>query len=176
VLPGLALVPLSEEERVTQRATLARSTGYVGAVFGWLVSTGEGAWRMFGISRRVPMPVRMANAFDFTSLMDLAGYQISSLQSSVGIIPDASMTFGIAREMSDADHHYLDRILYRDALARPGAIAAMQRRIIRSILEVREVGGFEVSKVEIDFLPLPKVALEVTPKGGGKAGRKAEGE
>ena len=53
---------------------------------------------------RQPMPAGMTNAMDFTSLMDIAGYQITDVQSSIGIIPGAVMTFGIAREMSDADH------------------------------------------------------------------------
>jgi hypothetical protein len=96
--------------------------------------------------------------------MDLAGYRITGISSSIGIIPDASMTFGIAREMSDADQAYLERALYRDSLRRAGALSTLQRRIIRTIMGVSEVGSFEVSKVELDFVPLPKVSFAVSPK------------
>ena len=61
-------------------------------------------------------------------------------------------------------------VLHHDSLARPGAIAATQRRIIRSIVGARDVDGFGVSKVEVDFLPLPKVSLTVTPKDGARPG------
>jgi phosphate transport system substrate-binding protein len=168
-LPALGVAPLPADEREAQRAALAYEDAYgFGALMGWLAATGADAWQML-LAPRQPMPAGMA--MDFTSLMDIAGYRITSVASSIGIIPDAGMTFGVAREMSDADHIYLEHILYRDALARPGAIAAVQRRIIRSILGVREVGGFEVSKVDINFLPLPKVALTVTPIGGSGGGR-----
>ena len=164
-LPALELVPLPSDEREAQRAALATGEAYsAGSVMGWLSATIQDAWHMFAGARQ-PMPAGMTNAMDFTSLMDIAGYQITGVQSSIGIIPDAVMMFGIARETSDADHLYLERILYHDLLARPGAIAATQRRIIRSIVGARDVGGFEVSKVEVDFLPLPKVSLTVTPKG-----------
>jgi phosphate transport system substrate-binding protein len=164
-LPALELVPLPSDEREAQRAALATGEAYsAGSVMGWLSATIQDAWHMFAGARQ-PMPAGMTNAMDFTSLMDIAGYQITGVQSSIGIIPDAVMMFGIARETSDADHLYLERILYHDSLARPGAIAATQRRIIRSIVGARDVGGFEVSKVEVDFLPLPKVSLTVTPKG-----------
>lgn len=165
-LAALDLTPLPEEERAAQRAALAEATQpySVMSMLSWVSDATAEAWRMFG-----PRPSEAAieaagPPMDFTSLMDIAGYQISSVRSSIGIIPDASMTFGIARQMSDADHEYLDRLLRRDALARPGALSAFQRRIIRSIMDVQSVGGFQVSKVEIDFLPLPAVSLEVTPE------------
>lgn len=167
-LQVLGVMPLPAEEREAQRAALAAADGYSFAeIVGWLTDTAVDAWHMFGVRSNQPTQKELAGALDFTSLMDIAGYQVTSLSSSIGIIPDAGMSFGIAREMSDADHLYLERIISRDAMLRPGAIAAIQRQIIRSILGVREVGGFEVSKVEIGFLPLPKVALTVTPKGGG---------
>ncbi len=167
-LTGLGLIPLPTTEREAQRSALAKTDSYgygLGAVLEWFTSSAIDAWHMFGVGASQPMPPHMAAALDFVSLMDIAGYQVTGIESSIGLIPDAGMTFGMAREMSDADHAYLERILYRDSLARPGALAAMQRRIIRSIMDVREVGGFEVTKVEIDFLPLPKVGLMVTPKG-----------
>ena len=163
-LPGLGLVPLPADERAAQRARVAagnQSFG-LGAVAGWITGTMVEAWHMFGV--RASQPIEGGVSWDFSSLMDIAGYRVTGFESSIGIIPDADMVFSIAREMSGSDHAYLERTLYDDSLARPGALAAMQRRIIRTIMGVREVGNFEVSKVDIVFLPLPKVTLTVTPK------------
>ena len=168
-LAGLGVAPLSEQERAQQRADLAaaeRPYGLAG-VEDWVKDTAVAAWHMFGVRPAVPATLAGTPPMDFTMLMDIAGYQITDIQSSIGIIPAASMTFGLAREMSDADQEYLRRVLRRDALLRPNAVSAFQRRIISSIMGVEEVGGFQVSKVEIDFLPLPSVSLDVQPKGSG---------
>jgi hypothetical protein len=107
-LPALELVPLPSDEREAQRAALATGDAYsAGSVMGWLSAMVQDAWHMFAGARQ-PMPTGMTNAMDFTSLMDIAGYQITGVQSSIGIIPDAVMTFGIARETSDADQVYLE--------------------------------------------------------------------
>jgi hypothetical protein len=165
-LQGLGLVPLPPNERAAQRAALANQGGGpfgIWSMVGWVGSFAADTWTMFGVRPSLP-PDAVGPPATFASLMDIAGYRVTELNSSIGILPDASMVFGIAREMSDSDQAFLERTLYRDALRRPGALSALQRRIVRSILGVREVGNFEVSKVEIVFLPLPKVALVVSPK------------
>ncbi len=161
------LTPLPDDDRVAQRVKLAAgsATYSLGSLMGWATDAAAEAWRMFGPRTTQMQPAAaMETPVDFTSLMDLAGYQVTGIQSSIGIIPSASMSFGLAREMSEADHLYLERVLRRDWQLRPGALSAVQRRIIRSIIGVQEVGGFEVTKVEIDFLPLPGVSLVVSPK------------
>ena len=162
-LMGLGLVPLPADERAAQRSALAASIVPfgLGSLASWGSWFATGSWTMLTARFRAPPP---ADALDFSSLMDIAGYRITSIASSVGVLPDAGMTFGIAREMSDADQAYLERALTRDAINRPGAMSALQRRIVRSILGVSEVGSFEVSKVDIVFLPLPKVSLVMAPK------------
>ena len=67
-------------------------------------------------------------------------------------------------EMTEADQDYLDRRLAQDARIRVGALPVMQRSIVRSILEVSETAGFEISKVEIEFVPLPSVKLVMETK------------
>jgi hypothetical protein len=129
---------------------------------------------MFGVRSSIP-PDDVGPPATFTSLMDIAGYRVTEVNSSIGILPDAGMVFGIAREMSDSDQTFLERSLYRDSLRRPGALSAMQRKIVHSIIGVREVGSFEVSKVEIIFLPLPKVALVVSPKDVVRASERQSG-
>jgi hypothetical protein len=162
-LPGLGLVPLPANERAAQRSVLAASTVSfgLGAVTSWVTSITAGMWTMLS-ARFTAAP--LDDEMDFTSLMNIAGYRVTAIASSIGVVPDAGMSFGIAREMSDADQIYLQRTLYRDSLNRPGGMSALQRRIIRSIMGVSEVGSFEVSKVEIVFLPLPKVSLVMSPK------------
>ncbi len=95
--------------------------------------------------------------------MDIAGFKIKSFETKVGIIPGADMTFGIAREMSHGDLLYLERTLYRDWQQRPGLLSAIQRRIVRTVIDVSSTEGYQVSKVEISFFPLPSVTLVVTP-------------
>ena len=171
-LQGLGLIPLPADERAAQRETLAAGNGgfSLASMTGWVTSFASEAWRMFGIRPTLP-PEESRGATNFTSLMDIAGYRVTEVNSSIGIIPDAGMIFSIAREMSDSDMAYLERSLYRDSLRRPGAISAVQRKIIRSIIGIRQVGSFEVAKVEIVFLPLPKVSLTVSPKDVLRADR-----
>jgi phosphate transport system substrate-binding protein len=176
-LPGLGASPLPANERAAQRDALMDSNASFGlaSIMHWVVDTGSDAWIMFGVRPAVP-PEEAAFATDFTNLMDIAGYRVTELGSSIGILPDAGMVFSIVREMSDSDQVYLGRMLYHDAIRRPGLLPALQRRIVRSVMAVREVGGFEVSRVEIVFLPLPKVGLTVSPSDVLRANQRQSGQ
>lgn len=100
---------------------------------------------------------------DFTWLMDIAGYKLKEIESSVGLIPSLSLTFGHARELTEADREYVERSLTRHARNHPGPLAAMQRAIVRSILDASEIGHFAVEKVQVDLFPLPKVTFALAP-------------
>jgi hypothetical protein len=100
---------------------------------------------------------------DFTWLMDVAGYKLKEIESSVSLLPSLSLTFGMARELTEGDRDYLDRMLERHARRNPGPMAAIQRTIVRAIMDASEIGGFSVEKVEVDLFPLPKVKLILTP-------------
>ncbi len=84
------------------------------------------------------------------------------------------MSFGIAREMSDCrpdvpSNGSCGATRWHDqAFSAPCSAASFARST-----EAREVGSFEVSKVDISFLPLPKVSLLVTPKAAGRRPRTA---
>jgi len=100
---------------------------------------------------------------DFAWLMDVAGYKLKEIESSVSLIPSLSLTFGQARELTEADRDHVERQLERHARRNPGAFEAMQRAIVRAVLEASEIGGFSVEKVEIDLFPWPKVKLQLVP-------------
>ncbi len=100
---------------------------------------------------------------DFTWLMDVAGYKLKEIESAVSLFPSLSLTFGQARELTEGDRDYLERMLERHARTNPGPLAAIQRTIVRGIMDAGEIGGFTVDKVEVDLFPLPKVKLVLTP-------------
>ena len=166
VLERLGLVPLPADQRAAQRAAESASTGYsfgIGGLFSWIGSAFGSLWGLTGVSFGEINPPDTTESIDLTKLMDIAGYKIKEFETKFGIIPDAGMTFGIAREMSDADLEYLERTLYRDSHRRTGLLSAVQRRIVRTIIDVSSTEGYEVSKVDIDLFPLPSVKLVVTP-------------
>jgi|JI10StandDraft_1071094.scaffolds.fasta_scaffold141153_3 hypothetical protein len=100
---------------------------------------------------------------DFGALMEIAGYKLKEIESYVGVVPSLQMTFGQARELTEADREFVERHLLRHARRYPGPLAAIQRMIVRSVLEASDIRGFSVEKVAIDIFPLPKVKFVFTP-------------
>lgn len=100
---------------------------------------------------------------DFSYLMGVAGYKLKEIESGVSLLPSLSLTFGQARELTEGDRDYLDRMLARHERQYPGPRAMIQRTIVRGIVDASEIGGFTVDKVEVDLFPLPKVKLVLTP-------------
>lgn len=107
---------------------------------------------------------RHAHARDeFSWLMNIAGFRLKEIESHVGLIPGLSLTFGHARELTEADRDYVEQQLERHARRNPGPLSAMQRSIVRAVLDASELGGFSVEKVEIDVFPLPQVKFVLAP-------------
>jgi hypothetical protein len=104
-----------------------------------------------------------ASQDDFTWLMDISGYKLKEIESSVGLIPTFGLTFGQARELTEADRDFVERMLDRHAQRNAGPVAVMQRTIVRGILDASEIGGFTVDKVDVDLFPLPRVKFVLTP-------------
>jgi hypothetical protein len=100
---------------------------------------------------------------DFSWLMDIAGFKLKEIDSSIGIIPTLGLTFGQARELTAADREYVERQLERHARRNAGPLALMQRTIVRAVLDASEIGGFAVEKVEVHLFPLPKVKFALAP-------------
>jgi hypothetical protein len=100
---------------------------------------------------------------DFSWLMNIAGFKLKEIESSFSLLPGLSFTFGHARELTEADRDYVEQQLERHARRNPGPLAAMQRAIVRTVLEASEIGDFSVEKVEIDLVPIPKVKFSLAP-------------
>jgi hypothetical protein len=100
---------------------------------------------------------------DFNWLMGVAGFKLKSIDSTVGLLPGLSLEFGQARELSEADREYLERMLERHAQRHPGPFFAVQRMIVAGILEANEIQGFGVEKLTATLLPLPYVKFSLVP-------------
>ncbi len=165
-LTRLGMLPLPADEREAQRTAL---TGLpdayygFGTALGWVVSAADSAWTLTGLSYGDINPPSSAESIDLTTLMGIAGFKIKQIDTSVGIIPSAGMTFGIVRLMSQGDQYYLERTLYHDSRQRRGLLSAIQRRIIHTIVDVSATKDYRVSKVDINLFPLPSVTLSMTP-------------
>ncbi|CAH0223843.1 hypothetical protein [Roseomonas sp. CECT 9278] len=122
----------------------------------------------FGTGSSLARGHAMANAHqqarsDFAWLMDIAGYKLKEIESSISLLPSLSLTFGQARELTEADRDYVERMLERHARRNPGPISALQRTIVRGVMDAGELGGFAVDKVEVDLFPLPRVKFQLSP-------------
>ena len=98
----------------------------------------------------------------FQHLSD-AGYQLTEIDMSVGLIPDVKLTFQIVRELSEADRNALERILEIDDREVRGMTAMAQRQIIRTLLAVSRSEKMRVGKLVIGVLPLPSADFTIEP-------------
>ncbi len=165
-LSTLGVIPLPADDRRAQRAVFAANPNSygVGPLFEWVGYTAGAVQGLVELAFGDSADAATPDGLDFTKLMDIAGYTTQEFQTSVGLFPGAGMTFGIVREMSESDQDYLERRLVQDAHDRPGPLGEMQRKIVRSVLDVSEADTYEISQVVIELLPLPSFKLVVTPK------------
>jgi hypothetical protein len=98
----------------------------------------------------------------FQHLSD-AGYQLTEVDMSVGLIPDIKMTFRIVRELSEADRNALERTLEIDDREVPGVTAMAQRQVIRTLLAVSRLERMRVGKLVVGVLPLPSADFTIEP-------------
>ncbi len=164
-LARLGLIPISAEDRATQRAifTVRPDSYSVLPLMTWLANAATATGSLLSYVLGGYASTSANDELDFTALMDIAGYKATEFDTSVGIIPEADMVFGIVREMSDADKEYLERMLRLDARVRTGAVPELQRKIVHSVLEVSEAEGYDLNQVAIELLPLPSVKLVLKP-------------
>lgn len=127
----------------------------------------EGAKGLFSVTSTINATSQMRGGRqednDFRWLMNIAGYKLKEIESTVGLIPGLGLNFAVARELTEADRDYVERELERHARRNPGPISAIQRSIVYGVLEASDLGKYGIEKVEIDLLPLPKVKILMTP-------------
>jgi hypothetical protein len=92
-----------------------------------------------------------------------AGYSLTEIHMSVGVIPDIKLTFQIVRELSEADRNSLERELEIDDKRVPGVTQMAQRQIIRTLLAISKSEEMRVGKLVIGILPLPSAEFSIEP-------------
>jgi hypothetical protein len=100
---------------------------------------------------------------DFNWLMGIAGFKLKMIESTFSLLPGLTLEFGQARQLSEADHEFLERQLERHAQRNPGPLAAVQRIIMEGIIEANGMDGYAVEKISVTLLPLPYVRLTIAP-------------
>lgn len=150
-VPGIPLQDLNSNESLLER----------------LDRFWEGAKAVFSATSSINATSQMRGGSqednDFRWLMNIAGYKLKEIESTVGLIPGLGLNFAVARELTEADRDYVERMLDRHARQNPGLINAIQRNIVSGVLEASDLGSYGIEKVEIDLLPLPKVKIVMTP-------------
>ena len=86
----------------------------------------EGAKAFFSVTSSINATSQMRGGRqednDFRWLMNIAGYKLKEIESTVGLIPGLGLNFAVARELTEADRDYVERALERHArAARSGA-------------------------------------------------------
>lgn len=92
-----------------------------------------------------------------------AGYAMTEIHMSIGLIPDVRLTFQVVRELSEADRTALERSLEIDDKRVPGVTAMAQRQIIRTLLAISRSEEMRVGKLVIGILPLPSAEFSIEP-------------
>ena len=110
-----------------------------------------------------PSPATLQTQARFWQYLSDSGYEVVSIETDVGVIPNLKVTMQIVRELSEADRLAVTRALEIDDHRDPGLMAMMQRAMVRSLLEVSQSGDMRASKLLITLLPLPSIAFTMTP-------------
>lgn len=101
---------------------------------------------------------------DFKTMMDAAGYAVKSIKMGAGVLPELSLSFGLQRESSEYDRAYAHRLLRKHARAKSGPTSIAERIVVNSILDLQTMPVYEISEVDVTFLPLPSVEFTAEPK------------
>lgn len=99
----------------------------------------------------------------FRTLIGTIGYGVKGFQTSIGLIPSASSTFQLAREMSDADYEEFERQMASFEREDGGPLARFQRMILLALLDAQSVAAYKVDRVELSVLPLPQATFHLSP-------------
>jgi hypothetical protein len=107
-------------------------------------------------------PGAEGNAF-WEDLNDV-GYEITEIDTSVGLFPEIKMSFQLVRELSEADRDALDRKLEIGAARDQGVLRGIQRRIIQTLLAASDLSDMQVTRLVVNVLPLPSAEFKMEPR------------
>jgi hypothetical protein len=107
-------------------------------------------------------PGAEGNAF-WEDLNDV-GYEITEIDTSVGLFPEIKMSFQLVRELSEADRDALDRKLEIGAARDQGVLLGIQRRIIQTLLAASDLSDMQVTRLVVNVLPLPSAEFKMEPR------------
>jgi hypothetical protein len=109
---------------------------------------------------------RGAEGNTFWEELSDVGYEITEINTSVGLLPEIKMSFQLVRELSEADRDALDRRLEVGAIHERGILPAIQRRIIQTLLAASDLSDMQVTRLVISVLPLPSAEFTMEPRNG----------
>ncbi|MGQ0664091.1 MAG: hypothetical protein ACT4P2_11005 [Pseudomonadota bacterium] len=113
-----------------------------------------------GVSAKRLKPEDAATLWD---LLDDVGYKMKEITTVVGVIPEFSFKFNLARELSEADKEWIENKLERLAAADTSIEGRMGRMIVHAVLDINDAGEYLVEDLLINFLPLPRAEFTLIP-------------
>jgi hypothetical protein len=108
--------------------------------------------------------VQRRDTHTFWDNLSDAGYELAEINTGVGLIPEAKLSFHLVREISEADRDALDRRLEVAAAREPGLIPALQRGIVQTLLAAADLTDMQVTTLVISILPLPSAEFKMEPR------------
>lgn len=147
-----------EQTATTLQSLAASAADYASAAIDYVKPENRGGL----LSKRLREETK-ESPLDFKGLMDAAGYKVKEVETGVGLVPYLSFTFGQARELAEHDVIHVQRLLKKHGQTRSGPVAYAERAIVSAVLDVQEMKSYTLEKVQVDFLPVPKVKFIAVP-------------
>lgn len=116
-----------------------------------------------------PSPMRYLHgmkskeASSFWGHLKHAGYELKEVSTVIGLIPGVSFEFLLVRELTEADRDSLERKLEIAEELNPGLIPAIQRQIVRTLLEASDLKEMRIAELTVALLPLPSAEFKLEP-------------
>ena len=110
--------------------------------------------------------VESRDSVQFVGLLKECGYKLKEIETTIGVVPAASLKFTVVRELSDGDKAYIDRKIRRWAEEDGSPASVIKRAIITTVLDINENRSYIVEELKVAFLPLPKATFSLGPAEG----------
>jgi hypothetical protein len=104
------------------------------------------------------------------SLLDDAGYALGEIDTSLGLIPSAQVSFVQVRDLSAADREQLEWRLEQYARRDRGLSARLHRFVLYALLDASETGTNAIERIDITMWPIPNAKFSLGPTARGRSG------